>query len=131
MQLSRKQQAIVPLMARIMIPFRRAAGYGFDTEAFLNDETYAKIIVQEAMNSPDANLQALGKQLVQLLSQDDLPRADESSFAQTTRMTTLSRAPTTTQSPFLPTGTARQAATSTDAEALREELMRKYQGGIR
>ena len=131
MELSPKQNAVVPLMARMMVPFRRAAGYSFDTEAFLTDETYAKIIIQEAMNSPEANLQALGKQLAQVLGQEDLPRADESSFAQTTRIPTLSRAPTTTRSPFSPSGTARQGATSTDAETLRAELIRKYQGGIR
>jgi hypothetical protein len=125
MEITHKQSLIIPLMARMMVPFRRAVGYSFDTDAFLNDDTYAKIIVQEAMESAEPSLQDLGKQLAHLLGQDEAAPRAATSFGQTTR------SPVATQSPFAKTGATSSSANPTEAEALRAELIRKYQGGIR
>jgi hypothetical protein len=142
-----KKGAIVPLMARMMVPFRRILGYSFDTDAFLNDETYAKIILDEAMASTDANLQNLGKQIAQLYAQPGSmtgantrpmhTQQPQSQFAQTQQPTSYTGfdtnappeafSPTGTSHTFLPTGTS----LSPEADAMRAELIRKYKGGIR
>jgi hypothetical protein len=131
-----QKNAIVPLMARMMVPFRRNLGYSFDTDAFLNDETYAKIILDEAMASTDANLQGISNQIAQLY----VMQAGETTGATTRPMPTQpqhSQFPQTQQpfantgmaptTGFVPTGTS----LSPEADALRAELIRKYKGGIR
>lgn len=122
MNMTPKQGAILPLMARLMVPFRRSLGYSFDTDSFLNDETYAQIIIQQAIESADINLQTMGRQLAVLLSQRgdaDAPAVAAPSFAQTT----------TPQVPPVPASAA--VAKPSQADLLRAELLRKYQGGIR
>jgi hypothetical protein len=132
-----QKNAIVPLMARMMVPFRRILGYSFDTDAFLNDETYAKIILDEAIASADENLQNLGKQIAQLYAQPNpvmgehtrpmptQPPSSRTGFDNNAPPVEFSH----TGSPhtFLPTGTS----LSPEADAMRAELIRKYKGGIR
>ena len=134
-------------MARMMVPFRRILGYSFDTDAFLNDETYAKIILDEAIASADENLQNLGKQITQLYAQLGTAsgahtrpmstQQPQSQFGQTqqppahtgfdTSAPPVAFSHTGSPHTFLPTGTS----LSPEADAMRAELIRKYKGGIR
>ncbi len=136
MEASAKQSLIIPLMARMMVPFRRNVGYSFDTDAFLNDETYANIIVQAAMESSDANLQNLGKQIAHVMGQTQTSPGGTAPIFAHTSSGPATRAPVTrgsapTQSSYRQTGTQQPTTAPTEADILRAELIRKYQGGIR
>jgi hypothetical protein len=132
-----RKGAVIALMARMMVPFRRILGYSFDTDAFLNDETYAKIILDEAIASADENLQNLGKQIAQLYAQPGnvagahtrpMPTQPPSSHTGfDTNAPPVEFSHTGSPHTFLPTGTS----LSPEADAMRAELIRKYKGGIR
>jgi hypothetical protein len=113
-------------MARMMVPFRRTLGYSFDTDAFLNDETYAKIILDEAANSSEVSLQNLAKQFAQLYMQVGQPSEQRTGDTQPPN-----RQPPDTQQPHSQPFTPTRLSLTPEADAMRAELIRKYKGGIR
>ncbi len=108
MQFESHQSDLLPLLVRIMGPFRRALGFGFDTQAFLSDRSYAEIILLQAKESQDHVLQQLATQLAAAMQQSDHVKA------------------TGALNSVLPKVEPEDAA-----EALRAKLLRKYQGGAR
>jgi hypothetical protein len=114
MQFESHQSDLLPLLVRIMGPFRRALGFGFDTQAFLSDRSYAEIILLQAKESQDHVLQQLATQLAAAMQQSDHLKA------------TGGLNPALSKNTLLPKSEPEDAA-----EALRAKLLRKYQGGAR
>lgn len=101
-----------------MVPYKRALGYGFDVETFLNDEAYARIILQQARDCDHENVRSLAAQLAALMppSSTDSP----------------SPAPTHQPAPQAPTpSTTPRQNEASKIDQLRAELLSKYQSGAR
>ena len=113
-------------MARMMIPFRRAMGYSFDTKAFLEDNSYAQVILQLSCDSQDPSLRKIGQQLKGLLPSPSKPNITRPSAEP------IDPGPPTWMPTELRTGAPFESLDDESrAEQLRNELLRKYQGSIR
>jgi hypothetical protein len=100
MQRETHQPTLLPLLARFMTPFRRAVGFAFDTQAFLNDRAYAQIIILQALECEDPQVQRLAEQLAVHMSLSTAgvpdvvrpPEHDQPSQQETHQMDTRLRA---------------------------------------
>jgi hypothetical protein len=96
-------------MARLMMPFRRAFGFGFDTQAFISDRAYAQIILAQSLGCPDPKVVALAQEIALLMNLD----------------ATISLEP----HEELPSNYTQDLVKQEKEDEFRAKLLRKYQSG--
>jgi hypothetical protein len=109
---------ILPFVTRMIVPLRREFGRELDVHRFMADAAYAQAVLERARGSADQRLRDYAEYVGRHLGgarETDAPRVElgQPGFEAT--------AP----------GVARLDDEAADAEALRQRILKKYQGGIR
>jgi hypothetical protein len=121
--------AVLNFVIRMVVPMRREFGRLLDVQRFMRDADYARIVLDEALESRDQRLRDYAEYVLRHLGgarEVDPPSAPPVVAAQATLPDTVS-APVAPERPAPP---ARGSADLTEAE-LRDRMLKKYTGGLR
>jgi len=105
-------------LVRMVVPLRREFGRSLDVHHFLHDLSYAKEVLEDALKSQDPRLREYASYVQQLLHGPRVPAAPPPP-------------PAPADAPAAKAAAKPAAPEDAQAEALKQQIMKKYTSGLR